>query len=72
MNKEVFQSSVSLGTVPTSWHIAGTGDFNGDGKPDIIWENTSTGARVIWLMDGAAVLSSVHLPTISTDWSIRN
>ena len=25
--------------VPTSWHIAGTGDFNGDGRDDILWRN---------------------------------
>ena len=26
-------------TVPTDWHIAGTGDFNGDGIDDILWRN---------------------------------
>jgi len=26
-------------------------DFNGDNKPDILWQNSS-GARLIWLMDG--------------------
>ena len=26
-------------TVPTNWHIAGTGDFNGDGRDDILWRN---------------------------------
>ncbi|HEV2595401.1 MAG TPA: M10 family metallopeptidase C-terminal domain-containing protein, partial [Sphingomicrobium sp.] len=25
--------------VPTSWHIAGTGDFNGDGRVDVLWRN---------------------------------
>ena len=22
-----------------SWHVEGTGDFNGDGKSDILWQN---------------------------------
>jgi hypothetical protein len=26
-------------TVPTSWQVAGTGDFNGDGRTDILWRN---------------------------------
>src|SRR4029453_16333578 len=26
-------------SVPTSWHVAGVGDFNGDGKSDILWRH---------------------------------
>ena len=28
-----------LPNVPTAWRIAGTGDFNGDNNPDIVWQN---------------------------------
>ena len=28
-------------------------DFNGDGKPDILWRNKSTGQNIVWLMNGA-------------------
>jgi len=28
------------------------GDFDGDGKPDIVWRNSMTGANAIWLMNG--------------------
>ena len=34
-----------------SWHVEGTGDFNGDGKSDILWQNDN-GTPAIWLMDG--------------------
>ena len=34
-----------------SWQIKGTGDFNGDGKSDILWQNTD-GTAAIWLMNG--------------------
>ena len=33
---------------PTSWHVVGTGDFNGDGRTDIIWQNDN-GAITDWL-----------------------
>ena len=35
-----------------SWHAIGTGDFNGDGKSDILLQNTS-GHVAIWEMNGA-------------------
>ena len=34
-----------------SWEIKGTGDFNGDGKSDIIWQGEN-GTAAMWLMDG--------------------
>ena len=27
----------------TNWKIVGTGDFNNDGKPDILWQHQTTG-----------------------------
>jgi hypothetical protein len=41
-------------------------DFNGDGKSDIVWQNTITGQCVIWMSDG----TTVNLPTEPTSWSI--
>ena len=31
-----------------NWQVAGTGDFNGDGKDDVLWRNASTGYNAIW------------------------
>ena len=45
--------------VPTSWHVVGTGDFNGDGKDDIIWQNDN-GSITDWLAksDGSGGFTS--------------
>jgi uncharacterized repeat protein (TIGR03803 family) len=34
------------------WKEIGTGDFNADGLPDLLWQNASTGQAAIWEMDG--------------------
>jgi hypothetical protein len=34
------------------WRRTLPGDFNGDGKADLVWRNTATGQHAIWLMDG--------------------
>jgi hypothetical protein len=34
------------------WHIVGTGDFNGDGVPDVVWQDPVTGTVQVWYMGG--------------------
>ena len=63
-------SAVDLGTVATSWNIVGSGDFNADGKPDILWENSSTGQHVILFMDGTSPIGGADLGTLPTSWKI--
>jgi hypothetical protein len=38
----------NLLNAPSSWQIIGTGDFNGDGKSDLLWRNTD-GTITNWL-----------------------
>ncbi len=58
--------------VPTSWSVVGTGDFNGDGRDDILWRN-SNGQLSDWLgqANGGFVLNdAIALTQVDTAWSV--
>ncbi|MEJ0077101.1 MAG: putative Ig domain-containing protein [Alphaproteobacteria bacterium] len=46
--------SASVNAPGADWHIAGTNDFDGDGKADILWR-TDSGTLAIWEMEGTQV-----------------
>ncbi len=39
----------------TTWHLQGSEDTNGDGHPDLIWWNASSGIESRWLLSGTTV-----------------
>jgi hypothetical protein len=54
-----------------NWNIAGVGDYDGDGKFDILWRNRVTGQNTIWLMNGATILSQPVFDTVSdVSWRV--
>jgi hypothetical protein len=58
--------------VDTNWEIVGTGDFNNDGKTDILWRNKVSGAVAVWNMDGAGGISNIKFVSqgVDTSWKI--
>ena len=35
------------------WRVAGTGDFNSDGSPDLLWQSDSMESVIIWYLGGS-------------------
>ncbi len=46
-------------------------DFNADGRPDIIWSNTASGATYLWRMNGPTLLADSFYATIDPSWKIQ-
>lgn len=61
-----------LRPVGTDWHVAGTGDFNGDGKVDILWRNDD-GRVTDWLGNTNGSFTdnlSNFLRPVDTQWQV--
>ena len=57
-----------------NWQIVGTGDFNRDGWPDLLWQHQGDGRIAIWKMRRTTVLEGdlISPGQISNlDWKIR-
>lgn len=67
---EVLVGSVEPGV---AWVIDGTGDFDGNGTPDVLWRNGVTGDVVIWFMDGPTLVRSVLVARIpiTSLWAVK-
>lgn len=49
-----------------SWQLQGIGDFNGDGKTDILWHNQVSDTDTISLLDGASYQSEIPLSRLGS------
>ena len=72
MNGTQVNNTVVTPAVGLAWEIRGTGWFDGSsgyGHPDILWQNTQTGERVIALMNGGQITQFVSLG-IAGNWRL--
>ena len=58
-------------TARTEWRIAGAGDFNGDGKRDLVWRNIATGAVTVWTLDGTVLTGSLNYGIVDLAWQLH-
>ncbi len=57
-----------IGGLESGWSVAGAGDFDADGKDDLVFRNEN-GAASLWRMDGSTVLGRDALD--ASDASLR-
>jgi uncharacterized membrane protein len=65
----------SLGSVPTNFNIMQTGDYNGDGASDILWQDNH-GNISIWFLAAcgnvACVSSSAGVGNVGGSWTLQS
>jgi hypothetical protein len=56
--------------VGDGWSILDVGDFDGDGKSDILWQQLSTGQVYIWLMNGTTIVGNASPASPAPEWQV--
>ena len=66
-----------VGVINGGWSLTLTtggptaGDFNNDGKVDILWRNQSSGDDIVWFMNGTTLSGGAVLTSVpDTNWKI--
>jgi hypothetical protein len=59
---------VASGRSGSGWSVKQIGDFNGDGKSDLVWQH-SDGTTSLWLMNGLSASSTSGLLGAGSGWS---
>ena len=69
----VVNDANALVNVPVDWLIVGIGDYNGDGRDDILWRNLVNGAVSDWLgteEGGWIINDAAALTTAPLEWYV--
>jgi len=59
----------SLGNPGPSWHLKATGDFYGNGSPDLVWQNDD-GTAYVWETNGSSAIGGGSLGNPGPSWHI--
>ncbi len=68
-----YNAAAGLTMVDSAWQIVGTGDYNGDGRDDLLWRN-SNGDFGNWLASangGFAYNAAARITPMANSWTIQ-
>jgi hypothetical protein len=62
--------SVTTFSVNGNWHLASSGDYNGDGQGDLVWVNDTTHDAQIWLLGPGGGVSGTRSYNVGPSWQL--
>ncbi len=63
-------ATTTSGWSRNDYTIEDTGDYNGDGRSDILWRHDS-GLPITWELDGGSIIGYHAFPTVDPVWQIQ-
>ena len=69
-NSGAAQAYHELGVLSITWHVDGIGDYDGDGRSDILLRNDN-GSLSIWDIYGSQVQAYYDLGVVPTSWHLQ-
>jgi Ca2+-binding RTX toxin-like protein len=66
-----YNAAAGVTSIPNSWQVEGVGDFNADGRDDILWRHTD-GTVGTWsgTVSGGFVANNAAVFSVTNDWHI--
>jgi len=61
LNNNQIQSTVGTTTTPSNWVLSTTGDFNRDGRSDVVWWDPNRKIAVIHYYNGNSKVGEANL-----------
>jgi hypothetical protein len=65
-----FIQNAAVSALPTGWFISSTGDFNGDGRSDILLQQSNTGQLTTWLSSSTGFVPNANSTAQVPNWQI--
>ena len=70
INKGTVAKQTVITATASNWDVLGSGDFNADGKADILWRDNE-GNVAVWLMNGTSVAGGGVVANAPTNWKVE-
>jgi uncharacterized delta-60 repeat protein len=66
------QYDQTLDAIGLNWNVVGSGDFNNDGGPDLLWRNSIAGGVAAWNLGDRrlSLVSTASIVGVGADWTL--